>query len=166
MEFVNKSREDAVKLTRREQMCMTFLMNAASALAEAKDDMKDRLGMIDGGQDMMDTLVDGSMKLLTEVRMTIPEHQRTHLANTARDYEMRLVPKFTPSKTNVIVQKEEFRKLVDAAQRRCLECADTYEEAEKGCDLFRLLTTILPLDDYSVLKPWDRCPYDQAEWGN
>ena len=162
MQFVNKSREDAREMTRREQTCLTFLMNAASALMEAKDDLAGRLTMIDGGKELMDTIADGCVKLLTEVRMTIPERQRNNLANTASDYEMRLVPKFTPTKTNVIIQKEEFRKLVDAAQVKCRDCVEDGTHC-KACELYQLLTTILPLEahDETML-----CPYNLAEWEN
>lgn len=162
MTFKNPSREDAWNLTRTEKMSLTFLMNAASALAEAKDDLADRLGRIDGGRERMEKLVEESLSLLTDVRMTIPEKQRQNLANTAMDYEMRMVPKLTPTSTNVIVQKEEFRAMVDAAQEKCGACADLNEECGK-CKLFRLLTVVLPLDSYdgTIL-----CPYNRAEWGN
>ena len=161
-QFLNPSREDAKDMTRMEKACLTFLMNAASALMEAKDDLAERLKMIDGGQELMDTVADGAMKLLTEVRMTIPERQRTSLANTAKDYEMRLIPKMTPSKTCVVVQKEDFRSLVDAAQVKCSDCTELNENCG-NCDLFRLLQTVLPLDAYDTTF---LCPYNRAEWEN
>jgi len=161
-QFVNPSRSDAKDLTRREKACLTFLMNAASALMEAKDDLSDRLTMIDGGQELMDTVANGAVKLLTEVRMTIPERQRTSLANTAKDYEMRLVPKMTPSKTCVVVQKEDFRHMVDAAQVKCRDCTEMNEDCHK-CELFQLLQVVLPLEAYDTTF---LCPYNTAEWEN
>lgn len=162
MRFENPSRPDAWDMTRTEKTSLTFLMNAAASLNEAKEDLAERLKKIDGGPELMDQLAEGSIKLLNEVRMTIPERQRQSLANTACDYEMRLVPKMTPRTTNVIVQKEEFRSLVDAAQVRCTSCAEMNEN--KGqCDLFRLLQVVLPLEAYDTTL---LCPYNRAEWEN
>ena len=160
--FVNPSRADAWDMTRTEKCSLTYLANAASTLVDAKKDLADRLGRIEGGTERMNMLADECVKLLTEVRMTIPERQRTSLSNTVKDFEMRMVPKMTPSKTNVIVEKEDFRSLVDAAQYRCKNCADLNAES-RNCDLFRLLQVILPLEGYdsTIL-----CPYNRAEWEN
>ena len=160
--FAIPSRDDAWDLTRGERASVTFLMNAASAIIDAKEDLSDRLKAIDGGEELMDQVAEGCVKLLTEVRRTIPERQRTSLANTAEDYEMRLVPKLTPSKTSVIVQKEDFRCLVDAAQAKCRQCVEDSRGA-KQCDLYKLLVTILPLDEYPEMN---LCPYNMAWWEN
>lgn len=162
LQFVHPSREDAWDMTRNEKICLMFLMNAASALEDAKETLADRMKRIDGGPELMQTVADGCLKLLTEVRMTIPDRQRTSLANTAKDYEMRMVPKFTPSTTNVVVQKEDFRQLVDAAQIKCRECADTNDESRR-CELFRLLQIAIPLDTYDSTF---LCPYNMAKWEN
>lgn len=162
MKFVHPSRTDAKDMTRREKASLTYLMNATSALVEAKEDLAERLEMIDGGAEMMEQLADGSVKLLTEVRKTIPERQRTSLANTANDYEMRLVPKMTPSRTCVVVQKEDFRQLVDAAQEKCTACAELNEDKHK-CELFKLLQNVVPLEAYDTTI---LCPYNRAEWEN
>lgn len=162
MKFAIPSRADARDLSRREKMSITFLMNATSSLADAKDELNGRLDMIDGGHELMDRLVEDSQKLLTEVRKTIPERQRTHLANTANDFEMRLVPKMTPAKTSVVMQKEEFRELVNAAQVKCRECLDDGQEC-KQCKLYQLLTVVLPMDEH---EDGMLCPYNMAEWGN
>lgn len=161
-QFVHPSRADAKDMTRNEKACLTFLMNATSALVEAQDDLAERLKMIDGGTELMRTVAEGSVKLLTELRMTIPERQRTSLANTAKDYEMRLVPKMTPSKVCVVMQKEDFRELVNAAQVQCKDCAELNEDCGK-CKLFRLLQIVLPLDSYDTTF---LCPYNMAEWEN
>ena len=162
MSFVKSSRTDAKELTRNEKMLITFLTNTVSALAETKDGLTDRVSMIEGGQEKLDRLVEDSLDLLNEVRLTIPENQRRSLARTAMDYEIRLTPKFTPSTHNVVVEKEDFRKLVDSAQVRCRECVDDSEECRK-CDLFQLLTVVLPLDGYEGTM---LCPYNMAEWAN
>ena len=162
MKLLMPSREDARELRRYEKTCLTFLTNAVSALTESKDDLKDRIAMIDGGPEMMERLVTDSLELLNQVRMTIPERQRINLINTAKDYDIRLVPKLTPGSNNVIVQKEEFRKMIDAAQVKCRDCVEDCDECRK-CELYQLLITILPMDTYegSML-----CPYNLAEWEN
>lgn len=162
MRFANPSREDAMELRRNEKTCLTFLTNAVSALAETKDELSDRIAMIDGGQERIERLVTDSLDLLNDVRMTIPERQRLNLVNTARDYEIRLVPKLKPGSHNVIVEKEDFRRMVDAAQVKCRECVDDCEECKK-CDLYQLLTVILPMDNYDGVM---LCPYNMATWEN
>ena len=136
-------------------------MNLVSCFQEAKDDLADRAGMIDGGVDLLNGIADGSLKFLNEIRKTIPQKQRNNLNNTAMDYEMRLVPKMTPSKTTVTVEKEDFRTLVDAAQMKCTQCADTSDTCHE-CKLFNLLTAVLPLERYDTIL----CPYNLAKWEN
>jgi len=162
MSFAKPSRDDARNLTRTEKMLVTFLTNTVSALAETKDGLTERIAMIDGGQEMLDKLVADSLDLLEQVRLTIPEDQRRSLVRTAKDYEIRLTPKFTPASHNVVVEKEDFRKLVDAAQVKCRECIDDCDECRK-CGLFKLLAVVLPLDSYEGTM---LCPYNMAEWAN
>lgn len=159
--FVYPSRPDAWDITRQEKMALTFLTSTVSALMDAKADLKDRLEKL-GLVEKLDALAAEAMDLLTEVRTTIPEKQRVNLMNTSRDYEMRLMPKMTPTKTNVVLQKEEMRTLVDAAQVKCLDCTETFEDSTK-CNLCALLKTILPMDSYGGTY---LCPYNGREWGN
>ena len=161
MKFAIPSREDAWDMTRNEKTSMMFLSHAVSTLVEARTYMKDRLERIDGGVEKLDRLANESLELLNEIRRTIPERQRISLVNTGKDYEIRLAPKLTPNSTNVVVTKEEFRTLVNSAQARCKECAEDNESCRK-CDLFQLLTVVLPMDDY---KWHNLCPY-VAEWEN
>ena len=160
--FEIPSREDAWLVTRGEKISILFLMNTVSAMMDSRDELRDRLAKIEGGQEMMDSMCETSEKLLTEIRRTIPTDQRHNINNVSRDMEMRMVPKATPRKTTVLLQKEEFRTLVDAAQVKCSDCTDDNEECRK-CKLFQLLTVILPMDGYddSFL-----CPYNARDWGN
>ena len=162
MRFVNPSREDAWDLTRKEKACLQFLAHAASALEEAKTDMAARLEKVENGTERMAKVAKDAIRLLTDLRMTVPEKQRTSMINTAKDYEVRLTPKFTPTTHNVVVQKEDFRQLVDAAQAKCTDCTLDNEECRK-CELYRLLVNVLPLDTYDGVY---LCPYNMAEWEN
>lgn len=160
--FVVPSRDDAWDVTRQEKMSILFLMNTVSAMMDSREELKDRVSRIDGGQELMDTMVDSSEKLLTEIRRTIPEDQRVSINNVSKDMEMRMVPKMTPSKTTVMVQKEDFRQLVDAAQVKCRECTDDNEQC-KACGLFKLLKVVVPLETYYGTF---LCPYNLAGWEN
>lgn len=157
---VEPSRDDAVRMNRHEKLSMIVLAYVATVIDELQTDLKTRLGMIRQGEDRMHLLSTGVDELLNDLRLTVPMNQRVHLENTAADFEMRLAPKLTPSKTSIVMQKEEFKSLVDAARVKCRECTDDDEQCEK-CELFQLLTVVLPLDDY---KGQMLCPYNLGEW--
>lgn len=160
--MLSPSREDAVRLNRSEKMSMILMAYIASVLEDLKSDLSGRLAMVDGGQEKMNLLSETADDLLNELRVTIPLNQRMHLQNTAQEYEVRLSPKLTPYQTNVVMQKSEFKELVDHAREKCRDCTEDDETCER-CGLFRLLTVILPLDDYhdGLL-----CPYNLGEWAN
>lgn len=156
------SRSDAIRLRRNEKMAMLCLMYAITILEDMKDDMPERLKMVRNGEERLRVLTSGADELLNDLRVTVPMNQRVGIHNTAMDYEIRLTPKLTPSETNVVMTKEEFRQIVDAARAKCRDCADDNEECVK-CELYRVLTSVLPLDDYDDSN---LCPYNLARWGN
>lgn len=160
--FVNPSRQDARNLTRSEKGSLLFLMNTVSALMFGKEDLKNRAEMIENGTERFDAVCDMALKLLDDIRTTIPERQQMSLNNTVHDYDLRLVPKIQPQSTAVVVDKKEFKTLVDAAQIKCRECVHDSNEA-KRCELYKLLVTILPLDEYPEMF---LCPYNMAGWEN
>ena len=156
------SRDDAVRLTRIEKMAMLQLAYVATVLEELQNDLGDRLEKIDQGAEKMHVLASGSDEILSDLRLTVPMNQRMSLQNTAMDYEMRLTPKLTPMSTNVIMDKDEFKEIVDIARTKCHDCTEDSNTCIK-CRLFKLLTSILPLEDYDggLL-----CPYNLGEWAN
>ena len=160
--LLDPSREDAVRLTRNEKTCIILLAHACSVLEDLKTDIAPRLAMVDNGQERMVKLSADADAMLHDLRLTIPEEQRHHLQNTAKDYEVRLAPKMSPFKTTVVMQKDEFKSLVDHARAKCMDCTEDDRSCEK-CTLYKLLTVVLPMDDYhdSFL-----CPYNMREWGN
>ena len=160
--FAVPSREDAWDVKRQEKLSILFLMNTVSAMMDSRDELADRISKIDGGRELMDTMVESSEKLLTEIRRTIPEDQRRSINNISKDMEMRMVAKMTPMKTTVLVQKDDFKTLVDAAQIKCRECTDDSEQC-KTCELFRLLKIVVPLETYEGTF---LCPYNMAGWEN
>ena len=158
--LLDPSRPDAVRLRRNEKMSMLHFMYAVTILCDLVEEMKDRLAMVDGGNSRMEEIAKGADELLNELRVTIPEDQRVSLQNTAEDYVMRLMPSTTPSATNAIMTKDEFRELVDAARSKCRECILDDNECEQ-CKLYRLLTCVLPMNDYHCMN---LCPYNLGEW--
>ena len=156
------SNDNAVKLTRSEKMSMILMSYAATVLSDLREELSDRLETVVNGSERMKELADKSDELLNEIRRTVPMNQRKQLQNTAMDFEMRLTPKATPSTTNVVMQKEEFRELVDYARATCKDCTLDDTDCE-NCGLFQLLTVILPLEDY---KGQFLCPYNLGKWGN
>ena len=156
------SRPDAVRLRRNEKLAVLHLMYAVSVFEDLPQDLCDRIGMVRDGPERTQEIIDKSNSLLDELRVTIPENQRNSIQNTADDYIIRLTPNSSPGETNIILTKDEYRNLVDCARVKCRECILDDTECE-GCELFQLLTTILPLNDYHSLN---LCPYNLGEWKN
>lgn len=156
------SRPDAVRMTRDEKMAMILLAHSASVLEDLENDIADRLGMIEDGKERMHSVAVATDRLLHDVRLTIPIEQRRNLQNTCMDYEMRTVPKSTPSETNVLMHKEEFKTLVDYARATCHDCTMDDEECQE-CGLFKVLCAALPLNSYHHQY---LCPYNMGKWGN
>ncbi len=156
------SRPDAVRLRRNEKFAMMHMMYVATTLEDLQKDLADRLGMLENGSERMKTVAELADRLLTDLRVTVPEDQRVSMENTGKDYEMRLAPKMTPCGNNVIMTADEFRALVDAAREKCRECVMDDTECE-NCELYRLLTCVLPIDDYHSIN---LCPYNLGKWAN
>ena len=161
-EILSPSRDDAVRLNRSEKMSMIVLAYAATILEDLKTDLADRLTTIADGAERMADVSEKVDSLLNDLRKTVPINQRMNLQNTANEFEIRLSPKMTPYKTNIVMQKDEFKELVDHARTRCRDCTESDEDCEK-CRLFQLLTVFLPLDDY---HDGMLCPYNLGEWAN
>lgn len=161
-EMLSPSRDDAVRINRAEKMAMIVLAYSCTILEDLKTDLHDRLGMIENGTERLNELSANADALLHDLRVTIPINQRMNLQNTAQDFEIRLSPKAAPCKTNVVMQKTEFKELVDYARSKCVDCMDSDEECGK-CGLYQLLTVVLPLDNY---HDGMLCPYNMGEWAN
>lgn len=151
--------EEKPRLTRTETHCVQWLMNAMSSFRYAAEDLKDRLVLVPDGPGRIRELNSISGRLLEDIAATIPDKQRNHLINMARDMEVRLVPKLTPKNVTVVLTKDEAKELVDAAQERCRHCAEFAEESEK-CSLRKILEVVVPLEQYGGLI----CHYSLAEW--
>ena len=161
-EMLSPSNEDAVRLNRNEKMAMLTLAYVATCLEDLQKELKDRIDMVPGGMPLLNEASQNTDILLNELRKTVPIEQRLNLQNTAQEYEVRLTPKATPAKTNVVMQGSEFKELVDLARAKCVDCMESDTACEK-CRLYRLLTVLLPLDSY---HDGMLCPYNMGEWAN
>ena len=160
LKFTVPSRPDAYPMKRAEKEEMLFFMNAVSILQHARENLTERLSKVENGQITADMLAEESLKLLEELRLTIPEKQRQNLHNMGLDLKMQLVPKLTAGGTTSVVPHDDFKELTEAAKIKCRECTMDNEECEE-CKLFQLFTAILPLNRYDGLY---LCPYNLAVW--
>lgn len=150
---------DRERLTRTEMQSMQWMLNALSSLCYATDDLDQRLGWIPAGRQRMHMLVGMTRSIYKDLQGTVPVRQLRQIKNAADDLEVRMVPKMTPQKVTVTLDKETAMELVDAAQIKCTECIKDNEEARE-CKLCKVLETVVPLESYKSIL----CPYTLAIW--
>ena len=158
--YLFPTRADAVRLRRSEKDGVFYLMFAVHTLIDVQEALKDRFSMVDDGEKRFQKIIETTEQLLQEIRMTIPENQRDSIQRTAEDCEVKLIPKAIPDGGATIINKEDYRALVDSARAKCMDCILDDNECE-GCELFRLLTCVLPMDDYHAMN---LCVYNLGEW--
>lgn len=151
--------EDSIRLNRGEFEAVRCLLGAVNYAAHANDDLQKRL-MIAGAQQRMIDALQMLRDVADDVIGTVPTGQCRQLKNTMTDMDLRMVPKLTPMSTNVILERENAKALIDIAMERCNGCVEGPEEGRK-CALYKVLEGFLPLDDYSNGM---LCPYSMSEW--
>lgn len=156
LEWPEKDRE---RLTRTEIQSMQWLLNALSSIGYARDDFQKRLECIPAGKQRMNMLFGLARSLFRDLQGTVPEKQLRQIRNAADDLEVRMVPKLTPAKTTVTLDKDIAMELVDAAQVKCTDCLKENEEA-RDCKLCKLLEVVVPLNRYDTFY----CPYSGVSW--
>lgn len=148
------------RLRRAEKEAVMYIMNTTSQLAYAKDDLKERLGMIPDGAERLQTILDGISSLLDDLLHTIPVNQCVSLKNATSDYQVRIVPKAMPKTENIVVTKANAKVLIDSAQEgKCASCVLDGNECRK-CELEQVLEWVTPMTAYSDTL----CPYNLAGW--
>lgn len=148
------------RLTRTEMHSVQWLLNAVSTLRYAETDLANRLACVPSGNQRLRLAIGQLGSLLKDVLGTVSDRQRRQIRNTANDMEVRLVPKLTSQKVNVVLDGEIARELVDAAQAKChWECVPELD-GNRSCELCKILEAVVPLEDYSSVS----CPYWRAEW--
>ena len=152
--------EDCERLNRVEFEAVRCLLGAVSYAAHARDDLRKRLECLPGGKARMAMVVGGLKAIADDLIGTVPQGQCKQLRNTMQDMDMRMVPKMTPMSTNVILDKDAAKGLVDAAMEKCHGCVEGPEEGRE-CALYKVLESFLPLDSY---ENGMLCPYSMSEW--
>ena len=151
---------DEERLRRAEKEAMMYIMNTTSQLAYAKDDLKERLGMIPDGAERLQTILDGISSLLDDLLRTIPVNQCVSLKNATSDYQVRIVPKAMPKTENIVITKANAKVLIDSAQEgKCVSFVLDGKECRK-CELEQVLEWVMPMTAYSDTL----CPYNLAGW--
>lgn len=148
------------RLRRTEKEAMMYIMNTTSQLAYAKDDLKQRLGMIPDGAEQLQTILDRISSLLDDLLYTIPVNQCVSLKNATSDYQVRVVPKAMPATESIVISKANAKVLIDSAQEgKCISCVLDGKEC-RTCELEQVLEWITPMTAYSDTL----CPYNLAGW--
>lgn len=151
--------ESRIRLTRNELQSMQWMLNAVSSICYAEEDLDKRLESIPAGKQRMHMLVGMARSIYYALRGTVPMRQRRQIQHAAEDLEVRMVPKMTPQKVTVTLDKETAKELVDAAQVKCIDCLKENDESN-DCKLCQILSTVVPLNSYDSFY----CPYSTANW--
>lgn len=148
------------RLRRSEMQAVRMMLAVISVAAYAKEDLADRLKSVPYGQERMRLAV-GCMKAICDDLIgTVSKSQCKQLYGTAKDFEMRLLPKLTPWSTNIVMTKEEGKALMDCARWKCHSCVEDGDSC-RACQLYKVLEATTPMDDYGDGLI---CPYSLAQW--
>ena len=150
------------RLNRNERNSILMLVCTEAVLKTVMVDLEKRLGHIPSGVEKLKKATELVTEIDSGILATISKEQRSNLSKTGRDYELRLVPKMTPMKTNVVLDKETLKALVDASQAgECMMCVKTAKES-RNCKLHRLLVVLTPMPHYEG----ELCPFNNVGWEN
>ena len=153
--------EQCERLVRQELLAVRWIMAALDILVPAKKDIEKRLSIIPDGIERMDEVIRLMKELSDDIAGTINRNQCRHIWNTYKDFELRLVPKLSPGSTNLILEKEQGKILIDSARVKCNDCVEDENSCRK-CDLYKILEATTPMDEYVGMI----CPYSLATWMN
>lgn len=151
---------DCERLNRGEFEAVRCLLGAVSYTAHARDDLRKRLECIPSGNARMAMALGGLKSIAEDLVGTMPRGQCRQIRNTMSDMEMRMVPKMSRMSTNVILEKDVAKALIDTAMEKCRGCVED-EKSCRECGLYKVLESFLPLDNY---ENGMLCPYSMSEW--
>lgn len=151
---------DCERLNRGEFEALRCLLGAVSYTAHARDDLRKRLECIPSGNARMAMALGGLKSIAEDLVGTMPRGQCRQIRNTMNDMEMRMVPKMSRMSTNVILEKDSAKGLIDIAMKQCKGCVED-EVSCRECELYKILEGFLPLDNY---ENGMLCPYSLSEW--
>lgn len=150
------------RMTRNELTSIKMMFASLSNEKYSLDNLGRRLDMVENGRERLREHVEGLQKLMDDITETITIEQCKAIYSTMKDYEMRLVPRLTPISTNVLMTKEQAKRLMDCARIKCHDCVEDSETC-RDCQIYQMMEEIVPLDDYGEGLI---CPYSTAEWSD
>lgn len=155
--------EDQCERLNRKQMGATLrILNLLSDEAYFSKDMIPRLECIPNGIRRMRLALGQMRAIVNDILGTIPAEQCKRIKGTMDDYESRLVPKYTPKHTTLVLPKDQAKALIDFARETCKTCVKDSEEC-RSCELYDLLVATIPCDDFGESGSY-LCPYSRSEW--
>ena len=155
---------DCERLNRKQMGAVLRMYNLLSDESYFSEDMVSRLEMIPNGKRRMHMALGQMRSIVNDITGTIPVEQCKRIHGTMKDYESRLVPKFTPTHTSIVLEKDMAKMLVDYARAECKSCVKDGEECRQ-CKLYKLLVGVIPCDDYESGNRF-LCPYSNSEWAD
>lgn len=156
--------EQCERLNRKQMGAVLRMYNLLSDEAYFSQDMASRLECIPNGKKRMQLALGQIRSIVNDITGTIPVEQCRRIHGTMKDYESRIVPKFTPSHTSLVLDKESAKQLIDFARSECKSCVNDNEECRQ-CPLYKLLVAIIPCDNYDESGSY-LCPYSCSEWAD
>lgn len=148
------------RFVRNEMALVRRFAAFLSELLFLKDDLK-RLEYIKDGKERLDSLINSSAELLKDILDTTIDSQKLQIRNSFEDYRIDIVPKLKPGSPNILMTKDQAKRLIELAQERCVSCVEDAEHA-KNCPVYKIMeVTALP-DNYDSLS----CPFSRAEWAD
>ena len=152
--------KDCERLTRTEFNSLLELMSVVNSAAHLSDDLSKRLECIPSGKNRMRMALGCIRAIADDIVGTITRQQANQIQGVFKDYEIRYLPKMTPSKTNIVLTKEIGEALINCAKAKCNMCAETGVTCRK-CELYKILEAVTPIDDYGNDLV---CPYLRMEF--
>lgn len=154
--------KDCVRLTRTEFEAVRYMLGAVNYLAKAKDVLigGPSLKRIPHGDARMRLTLGGLKSIIDDILGTVTVKQCMQLSNTMADMDMRMVPKMTPMTTNVVIEADIAKELINLARVACKDCTKDGVKCLK-CALYPEMEAIVPLDDYGDGL---MCPYALTDW--
>ena len=156
--------EDCERLNRKQMGAVLRMYNLLSDESYFSEDMVPRLECIPNGVRRMHMALGMMKSIVNDITGTIPVQQCKRIQSTMNDYESRLVPKYTPTHTSIVLGKDQGKALIDFARAECKTCVKDSEECRK-CPLYILLEAVIPCDDYSEFGSM-LCPYSNSTWAD
>lgn len=161
--FYQLPEEDCERLNSTEMRAIRWSLAAINSIAYAEEDLAHRLECIPNGRLRWRLMLGQLRALCNDLIGTTPRKQCNTIKNTMKDMELRMVPKFTPRDSRVVMDAPDLGYLVTLAKKEaCTACILTDDECRQ-CELYKILESAVPLEDYG---DGSICPYNMLKWEN